>query len=487
MMRTTTLRRGLVAGGLLPVVTAALLVRPAPAESQESAFGLYALTVAGAASTTEGEAGAGGGLAVIDSGAPSVTGRLDSSPSGAIKAAPVEPGTLFRTVVGLANNEAGGETVPVPTATSSYPGSASEDEVEGTGEQAFGPYTTTGYHARTTATELAITGVAQANEQTYTDESAATTASATSLREGLLALAAAYPSVGFRVSDDDTAYRSEGGRVTATATADPATGVLEATVRSVSGRTTFLGQITYGSVVGTATVTLVDGARAAEAETTVGAVEIGGVPVELGSAGVSVAGTELLPGQTFADLNAQLNAVLTQAGVTMQPLEPTREVGDGFAQAGSGGVKVTVATAPNPQVPGNDLTVVLGQASASLSDEPPFPAFDGGSFDGGTTDTSTGSGTIGTPSGSATSGGFGVGTSVPPSAGSVGEPVGGGPAAPAVAPPASGAGEQPVLVAGRRMTKRAALAAFGGWQLLSLSICTLAAFALRGRDTEVEW
>lgn len=483
-MRDTTIRRGLVATALLPALAAGLLVRPAPADGGEVAFGLYALTVAGSAITTEGEAGAGGGLAVIDAGAPAVVGRLDSSPSATILAAPVEPGTLFRTVAGLVNNEAGPGTIPVPTATSSYPGGAAEDRVDGSGEQTIGPYTTTAYHARTTAGQLDITGSAEANRQRLVGDDPATTASASILRDGLIGLAAAYPTAGFAVADEDATYLADGGRVTATASADPSAGTLTATVTSVSGRVTVLGQIGFGSVTGTATVALSEGDRTAEAATSVASTTIAGVPVTVGSDGVAVDGTELLPGQTFPELNAQLNALLEQAGVTLQPLEPIEESGDGFAQADSGGIRVTVATAPNPQVPGNDLTLILGQASVSLSDEPPFASVD--PITGSDGDAPTGSGGLTTPSGSG-SGGLGFGSTTVPAAG-VSTP-GGGADAPEVAPPELRADEDPemVRVAGRRMSRRTALAAFGGWQLLSLSICTLAALTMRRRDPEVVW
>lgn len=472
-MRDRTLRTGVGAIALLPVVTAALLVRPVPAESQEQAFGLYALTVSGASTTTAGEAGAGGGLAVIDSGAPSVRGRLDSSPSGSVRSAPIEPGTLFRTVVGLANNEAGGETIPVPTADAAYPGTG-EAEVEGTGPQAAGPFTATGYHAVSRASELEIAGTAETADQTFTDGAAS--ANALTLATALRTLAREYPTAGFRVASDASAYRTEGGRVTAHATADPAGGTLEAAVRSTTATTTVLGQIELTNVTSTATVTLADGERTADAVTTVGGVTVAGVPVELTGDGLVVAGTEVLPGQAVADLSTAVNEVLAAAGVTIEPLIPREEVGEGFAEADAQGVRITIATAPNPQVPGNTLTLILGQAEASLADEPPFESPTMAPVDGGSSSPVAPSASgISVPTGGV-SGSVSAGS--PPALDS-------GVAAPEVAAPDAGAGApELVQVAGRRISKRVALAAFGGWQLLSLSICTLAAFSLR-RGSEV--
>lgn len=470
----------LVLVALLPAVTATLLVRPLPAESAEQAVGLYALTFGGASTATTGEVGAGGGLAVLDAGAPSVVGRLDSSPSGSVRAAPIEPGTLFRTVVGLANNEAGGETIPVPTADANFPGDTTSAEVEGTGRQEAGPLAVSGYAASATAEERRIAGVAETSDQAFTDGAAAGNAAA--LATGLRGLARSFPTAGIRVADDPSTYRTEGGRVEASATADPASGALSSTVTSVAGRTTVLGQLVVGSVVSSATVVRGAEGRTAEAATTVSGLTVGGVPVEVTDDGVVVADAPVLPGQTVADLTAALNEVLAVAGIGLTAVAPHEEVDDSSARARAGGLRITVATAPNPQVPGNDLTLVLGRADATLADEPPaapLPSVPFGPTDAGTGGAPAAAGGGGASSGfSVGAGGFG--SDDVPTAGTVAEP---DVAAPAVAPTA-GAGQQLMTVAGRPVSARTALAAFGGWQLLSLSICTLAAFSLR-RGPEV--
>src|SRR5688500_19993809 len=111
-----------MAAALLPTLVALALVRPLPARGA-SGIGFYAVTYSAAAVAPQGEIGAGGGLLPLDGGAPLVRGRVESAPSSSSVAASVEPGTLFATVAGVANTEAGEEVIATPTrAEALYPG-----------------------------------------------------------------------------------------------------------------------------------------------------------------------------------------------------------------------------------------------------------------------------------------------------------------------------------------------------------------------------
>lgn len=443
----TTRRRRLAplaAIALLPAVTALLLVRPAPAAGQTADLGLYSMTVLAAGTNTTGTIGAGGGLAPIDSGAPVVRGRLDSSPSASVLAAPVEPGTLFRTAAALANNEVPDqEPLTVPAAESSHPGGPAEDQVSASGQAGDGPVTSTAAAARTSAGGHAIGGEAEVAAQDLTG--------------------------------DGALVRQSQVRTSASATASPRDGQLVATATSSVSSVTIADTVTFEDVTGRASLRYADGSVTAEAGTTFGAVTVAGTPVRLTDEGVVVADGEgpALPTGQAATLEDQVNAVLEAAGITVEPLSPVREGGGRTGRADSGGVKVSVTTPSSAAVPANVVEIVIGQAAVTMSTEPapepaPLPAPPTTTSgpqtlsDGGAVDTA--------PPSSAT------GPAVAP------------PTTPDDAPPAPGApspevapAEEPqVLLAGRRIPQKTALALLGGWQLLSLSTCTLAAFALPG-------
>lgn len=457
---------------LLPTLMALLLVRPVGA--QDAAFGLYALTFNASGAALDGEIGAGGGLAVLDSGVPFSRGRLDSSPSADVRSAAVEPGTLVRTVAGVVNTEAGEEVIPVYSADAQFPGNE-EAQNDILGSETAGPLTLSGFTARSVARADEVTGRALMGEEILTDGGRARALSA-----ALAPLRAAYPNLTEPAPANQAALVTvQQGLAQGSATADAAGGRITAVATGRVKQVDIAGEIILRDVVGTATV-VVDtaGERVAEGHVTVGGATIAGVPVEITEDGVVAADQELLPGQTVRDLTAQLNGALEAANVSISVLAPKEEAGEGFAEAGSGGVRISIATPPNPQVPGNDLIFTFGRAEVTAADEPPFepappidlgsapdvPPSDGGSGSSSSTGTSSG------PSFSA-----------PPSAGTAS---GGGdvaPPDPVVAEPATAPADQPmVMVAGRRVSAKTTLAAFGAWQLLSLSIVTMAAWSFKG-------
>ncbi len=482
---TIRLRRGrvlLALWALLPVLTALLALRPAPADAQDPAVGFFALTVTAASTNTSGDIGAGGGLTPVDTGAPVVSGRLDSSPTASMLAAAVEPGTLYRTGAALANNEIGDEAVPVEVAEAAYPGGPEEDVSDPTTTGVEGPFASGNVQARARADGRAISGAARVTEQAV-GASAPISAPASpvaSLLDGLGRLAVRYPTaVQVPAAEEEPPFlRQQGAQAEAAATGDPAAGTLVSSASSTAETVTIAGVLTISDVTGRAVTRLEDGELTADAATTYGGITVAGVPVALTTDGLVVAeDTPLLPGQEVATLEDQLNAVLEAAGVEIAPISPIEQTSDGAAQADSGGVRVSITSPSSAAVPANVVSVVVGQAVATLSAEPavpatPFPPPTTGGADVPVADspsTSSGSGTLSPPLASSP-------VSVPPATAGTTEV----PPAPEVAAPATDANAAPtMLLAGRRVPRRTALALFGGWQLLSLSTCTLAAFALR--------
>lgn len=474
---------------LLPALTAVATVRPAV--GQEQPYGLYAMRMSGGSTFVDGEVGAGGGLAVLDGGVPYASGRLDSSPNAAVQAAAVEPGTLVRTVAGVANQEAGEQVFDVPLAEAQHPGNG-EGRVEGSGEQDLGGLTASAGSAVVTASAEAITAQASGSSQVVVPGGAAT---ATALTRALRPLRLALPS---RTSAEparaEGLVTSDGAEVRGASSID-ADGVLSATFTSTVSRVEVLGEIELRGVSGTATATTApDGSREADASIAVEAITVAGVPVRFGSEGLEAAGETLLPGEDVRGVTEMVLAALEAANVTIEPLAPTETTEQGSARADSRGVRITIVNpgAPEQGLPGDRLTYVLGGAAVSIADEPPLPPAaplpvatttpppppvepqptpdaapsqraTTAPVPAGSSGGNVGSGSVTTTT---TDGPAVAATSVPQ---------------PQVAAPAPSTAAAPVLVAGRRIDKRLAIAAFGGWQLLSLSVCTAAVFALRRR------
>ncbi len=435
-IRTTLL----VVIAFLPTLVGLVVLRPLPALAQEATYGFFALTVEAAAQNTTGDLGAGGGLTPVDSGSPVVIGFLDSSPEAQMLAAAVEPGTLFRTAAAIANGEFGEEVIPSNQALAQYPAGPEQavDQPAGTVED--GPFSSTGASASAVARERSIQGAAEASSQS-----------------------------------SGTDGTSEGSRAEASAAADPGSGTLQAVAVGKAAKTTFAGGVfVVDNVLGSAQVMLVGGERTAQAGLSIGGGSVGGVPVAITDEGVIVAAdAPLLPGQEASALQDQVNAQLTQAGIAVSIAQPRESVEGRSMIADSGGLVVTVSTPSSPAAPGNVVTYILGQAVVTSSDEAPRalqPLPDPG------TPAPTQAPVI-TPTARPTQ--APVFTPAPTSA----------PVAPTVAPTVAEApppvvaapipGDGTMLVSARRVGRRSALALFLVWQMLSLSICTLAALAFR--------
>lgn len=421
-------RLALLGVALLPAATALTMVRPVQAAAPD-AFGSFGLTVTAAAVRSEGVVGASGGLVTLDAGTAFTTGRLDSGPSSYALGAPVEPGTLGRTVVGTVNTEAGTTVLTVPDAESAFPGRGSAS-TEQAPAQSAGPVTVSPGRASSTA--------------------AADRASATTTGSALTVTGA---------------LEATGLAASSTLTGAAASGTGEVVGSSRVGSLDVAGVLALKDVVATARVTVTGGTPVAAALLTVGSASVAGVPVTIDEEGVHAAGqgTGLGPVQDAQD---QVEQALAAAGVSVRAVGVTRTVEGRTGYADTGGLRVTVRT---PDLPGgvaaNALTVTVGKV----------------------TSTGTSTEALAVPA-----------VEVPPVVGAPGAPpttstvtvttggTGPLPAAPApTAPtPALAAQGSRVLVAGHPMPAVAALAAFGLWQLLTLSTTTLYAVVDRRRRAD---
>lgn len=412
---------------VLPAATALAAVRPVAAEPTQG-FGSFGLTVTAAALRTDGVVGASGGLVTLDSGTGYSTGRLDGAPSSYSLAAPVEPGTLARTVVGTVNTEAGTTVLTVPDAQTAYPGPASASTAyapaqsagpltvtPGTATSSAGPHRATG---STTATALSVGGAGDASR-----------------------LAA-----------------------TTTLTGDAAAGQGRAEGTGTVGSLTVAGVLVLHDVAGRASVTVTGGRPVSAASLTVGSATVAGVPVTVDQDGVHVAGQVSGTGP-FGDVQQQVNSALAAAGVSVRVLGVTHSVTGRSGYADSGGLLVELRT---PDLPGgvaaNDLTLTVGRVNVtgtSTAAEPLLPVV--------------------VPPAVVPPVAPGTTTTVTVTEGTGGVPASGAVAAPA---PVLAGSRGEVRVVGRRMTAAAALAAFGVWQLLSLSTTTLYALVDRRRRLE---
>lgn len=428
------LTRLAVLGALLPLLTALLLVRPAT--GQETVFGLYALTASGGPVVLGGDLGAGGGLAVLDGGAPFGAVRLDASPSSSAKAAAIEPGTLFRTVVGVVNTEAGEQIIEVPTAEASYPGDQQESDGDALGsfEEAGGRLAGATAHVEAHAYDALVRA-----------------------EVGQMDLG------GGAVVD--------GGTLDILSEADPAAGVLTTTVTSRATGIDIGGVLLIDSVVGTATTAVGPDGRAVGGSTVVAGASVGGTPVAITDEGVVADGSVVVPAGPLGDAQTSVNDVLANAGITVEVLQPREDEDGGSLVGDSGGLRVTIVTTANAAVPGNTVVLTFGKATATSADEPPPPSFP---------DTVAAPAASPPPPSTSSSSSI-TSTVTAPSAGQAPSSTT-SPETPAPVVAAGSTDGAQLLVAGRRLPARAVLAAFGGWQLLSLSTCTLAVYALR-RET----
>lgn len=423
-------RLALLAVAMLPAATALTMVRPVQAAGT-AGFGSFGLTVSAAAVRTEGVLGASGGLVTLDSGTAFATGRLDAGPSAYALAAPVEPGTLARTLVGTVNTEAGTTVLTVPDAESAYPGNGSAG---------------TAYAPAQTAGPLTVSPGPASSSAAPGRASATTTGAAFAVTGG-----------------------GAGERLAATAllTGDAATGQGEALGTSRVGALDVAGTLLLHDVVATARVTVTGGSPVATATLTVGSATVAGVPVTVDEDGVHAAGqgTGLGPLQDAQD---QVDEALAAAGLSVRAVGVTRTVEGRAGYADTGGLRIVLRT---PDLPGgvaaNALTLTVGAVSVTGTSTAAAPPLDLGPLpDAGQPGLPPTTSTVTLTTG---------GAALPPAA----------PPAVSPAPALAGASGQ-LLVAGHAVPAAAALAAFGVWQLLTLSTTTLYAVVDRRRRRDEE-
>jgi hypothetical protein len=422
-------RRALALAALLTAVppTAVLL-----ASAAAPAYDQVGLTAVLSGVRTDGTIGASGGLVTLDSGSAYVTATLDSSPSAAVLAAPYEPGTLARTGVGQVNGGAGRKVLDLPDAEARYPGQGS-GSCCAVAPVSQGPLQLGAAQARAQAGPARVSGTATG---------------------------AAYDLAGVLSAGPSTS--------TLTMTSDTAAGRVVQDARTAVSHLSVAGVLELDDVVATARITTDRDTHTAVQALTVGGATVAGQPVRIGNDGVTALGTPLLPGTTLEDATAQADARLAAAGISVHTVGGRTAHDARSASADTGGVRIDLRTADLPGgVAANALTVVVGgvalteldTAFAPVADVPAqAPPAVGAPGTGSTSTTTVLPGTAGT-------------TALPPVAVAPGPLVA---AAPQVSPRA-------FVLAGRRISARTALAAFAGWQLLSLGTATLYALVERRR------
>ncbi len=431
----------------LPLVVGVVAVRPAGAQPAPAGYDSYSLSALASGVRTNGVVGASGGLATLDTGSASVRARLDSSPSAAVLSVPYEPGTLFRTAAGQVNAGAGSVVLDVPDAEAQFPGSQTSGELTTVPPAQGGPVSSRGGSA--TAAASAVSAAGEATGESLTVQGAFETGASTSE----VSLEANGPE----------------GRTVSTA-------------RTTVSRVLVAGVLELRDVVATAAITATGDTHVPVASLVIGRALVAGQTVELSEQGVTAAGTPLVPGQSIKDATAAANSVLVAAGVTVRTLGGVREADARSATADTGGVAVTVTTATGPGgVGGDELAVLVGGVVLTAVDAPRVPAV----VLPPRAPLPTAPAAlppVSTPPDSAST--FVPGN--PGIPGIPGTPAIPGPAvpveaaAPVVAAPPTAAPAS-FVVAGRRLSASVVLAAFGGWQFLSLGTATLYAVVDRRR------
>ncbi len=422
------MKRAVVLLTLLPALAALVLVRPASAA--DPVYDRVGLTAVLAGVRTDGLVGASGGLVTLDSGSAYLAGRLDSSPSAHVLAAPYEPGTLARTGVGQVNGGAGSAVLVVPDAEASYPG------------------------AQTKGTCCAAPPV---DQPPLTFGAAQATAEVGPALATGTATGAVYDVAGVLSAGPSTS--------TLSMTASAATGRVVQQARTAVSKVV-VGPLTLSSVVATASITTDRDRHTPTQSLTVGGADIGGQAVEIDNDGVTAVGTPVIPGMTLEAATASANAQLSAAGITVHTVGGATRHDTRSATASSGGVEIALAS---PDLPGgvaaNSVTTLVGGIELTETDTvfvaPVVAPVEQPAGPPAQPPVSTTTTTIipGTP---------GVQGIAP-----------GAPVEPQVAAPQLV--QTSYTVAGRRVSGRIAFVAFAGWQMLTLGSATLYAFVERRR------
>jgi hypothetical protein len=423
-------RRALALGAVLSLVpTAGALILVRPAAAADPVYDQVGVTAIVSGVRTDGVVGASGGLVTLDGGSAYISGRLDSSPSAQVLAAPYEPGTLVRTGVGQVNGGAGQTVLTVPDADARYPGPQNKSTCCQVPPLSQPPLSF---------------GAAAATAETGPAVAKGTSTGASYGVAGALSVGPSSSTLAMTVS--------------------AAAGQVVQDARTAVSHVDVAGVLVLQDVVATASIKTDRDTHAAVQSLTVGGASVAGQSVVLGNNGVTAVGTALIPGQTLEAATAQANAQLAAAGITVHTIGGAAKHDTRSATADSGGVEIVLGT---PVLPGgvaaNSLTVVVGGVALTEIDTLSVPlvppVIDVPPVTGGHTGTSTTTFVPGTP-------------------GSPGLPASPGAVGPQVAPPAVATA---FVVSGRRISARTALIAFAGWQLLSLGSATLYAFVERRR------
>ena len=441
---------------MLPTIAGAALLRPASAATG-TPLGRFNFTTSGAAITSSGTLAAEGGLVITDQGAATVTGTLDSGPSAKVTAVSAEPGTTARTLLGSENLAA------PPGAEAQYPGTPASDSDSDTG---------TGADTDT------------ANASDLTGSATAAIASGT------------------------------GAMATESLSANADDSLLSATVTSHSGAVSVAGVLDIGAVVGTVTLGYDGTGHHSSASVTVTGATVAGQPVSIDSSGVHALGVSPVPsGVIPTGAPAPVASLLAAAGITINVIDPvmTTTAHGGYADSGALVINEVTRDATSGITgtsSASDVTLYLGEASATLLDGPMAPAFVATAPSDSPTPETTSAPAVASSAAvvpvPAASPGVAGKPAVP---GRVVTTVVGGSApsalaaapiapvvpvapvqapAPTVAAPSVALPAKQLQLLGYRLDDSSALAGFGVWQLLTLGIATTAAMIARRREEPEE-
>lgn len=217
------------------------------------------------------------------------------------------------------------------------------------------------------------------------------------------------------------------GTVTTTVSTDPASGLLDRGDSQVASATFGGGAV----VIRGLHVSVSIGNSGTPRQTAIvdlGEVSVGGVPVSVGSSGVTLPNGQTVPANQLQAASDQLNAALAKGGLTLRAVAPKVTSSNNQVTVDATGIHVDVAQPPTaPGVPRQFADHTLGEVYADSLAVPAAPAGDllpllpvtsGAAGGGGATGGSTGA-TSGEGSGTAGSGGLGGngGTAYPTSPG----------------------------------------------------------------------
>jgi hypothetical protein len=410
---------------LASAVPLVALVAADPVRAAAPVYDQVTTTAIVAGARTEGSVGASGGLATLDSGSAQVRVALDAD-SASVLAAPYEPGTLVRTVIGQVNTSAEDQVLDVPDAEANYPGTPRKSSVTSVPGRSAGPVAVVGG----TAAAAAGPGTA-AGEATGTS----------------------FAVVG--------ALTTGGSHSDVKATVDQAAGKAAVTAHSSVASVDVGGVLQLSDVEATGRVTAQGDTHTAAQSLVVGGAEVAGQAVTIGNNGVVATGTPLLPGTTIAEATEQANAVLATAGISVRTVGGRATHDSRSAVADTGGVLITL-TQDVAGLGANTLTLVVGGLVLTETDAPAVPV-------------------VTDPCGVLGCGGPTGTPAVPPTTTTTFLPGTPGVALPPQAPQLLAPQQAGYVLAGRRFSAQTALLGFATWQMLMLGIPTLYALVERRR------